>query len=141
MRISKLLPFLMLTTLLSACGSQDGTYDANGNYVPGPNVTADARRIHAPDPAMMHPDYYRVPEYRHVYRGPVYVYDRAGYYDYNGNYIEDYSSFGVPQNMFPPRGQCRVWFPDREFEDQPAIESCNRIRERVPAGAYVIYGG
>jgi hypothetical protein len=43
--------------------------------------------------------------------------------------------------MFPPRGMCRVWFTKRAPANQPAIESCNGIKSRVPAGAYVIYGG
>ena len=51
------------------------------------------------------------------------------------------SGLTVPKDMFPPRGMCRVWFVQSTPFEQPDIESCNDIKSRVPAGAYVIYGG
>ena len=71
----------------------------------------------------------------------TYSYDRAGYYNQDGSYIGVHSDFAVPPDMFPARGMCRVWFPDRRPVNQPDIESCDGIKSRVPVGAYVIYGG
>ena len=126
MRILPTLACVSIATLLSACGqASDGYYDANGRYM------------------------YYTTENRSAYNhGPLneasmpYTYDRRGYYEYDGRYIEqaEYTP-NVPKNMFPPRGMCRVWFTDRPLRNQPPVESCNTIRTRVPAGAYVIYGG
>ncbi len=69
------------------------------------------------------------------------TYDRPGFYDYNGYYISADSSPSVPTNFLPPDGMCRIWFSDRSLSDEPPVESCNGIQRRVPAGAYVIFGG
>lgn len=141
------LPLLACLTMLSACGDPNrGYYDANGNYVPPPNATSDAQRTHAPDPG--HTDKYG---YRDHYRDhgvvkrttvtTTYTYDRPGYYDYYGDYTSFSGDLNAPAELFPPRGMCRVWFPERAIENQPAVESCDGIRARVPDGAYVIYGG
>lgn len=108
-------------SLLAACvPPSGGYYDERGNYIPYP--PAD-RAVVAPAP------------------GPVYTFERRGYYDYNGYYLPMDSGLSVPRSMFPPRGMCRVWFTDRTASEQPAPESCSGINYRVPAGAYVIYGG
>jgi len=121
-----------LVPLLSACGTpSDGYYDANGNYIPYNRYNREAHD-HAPLPGGPHPDYSD-----HGY----YTYDRAGYYDYNGYYISMDNGPSIPEDMFPPRSMCRVWFPERPVARQPAIEDCAGIKSRVPAGAYVIYGG
>lgn len=118
---------------LAACGTPDGGYyDANGNYIPTDTPHNMQQDQHSPLPGGPRTYYGQAPYYK---------YDRAGYYDRNGYYIERNSGFEVPDNMFPPRGMCRVWFVERALVDQPAVESCNGIRSRVPAGAYVIYGG
>jgi hypothetical protein len=129
-------------SLLSACGGPtDGYYDANGKFVP--YNTSNHNYVHAPDPAAAnyYDDDHYYDEYHHPVHTATYVYDRPGYYDYNGYYIAEESGMDVPHGMFPPRGMCRVWFPHRPPADQPRIESCDGIRERVPVGAYVIYGG
>jgi hypothetical protein len=67
------------------------------------------------------------------------VYTRPGYYDYSGHYVT--SGPQVPPSYMPPQGMCRVWFPDREVQYQPGIESCTGLQYHVPSGAYVVYGG
>ena len=144
MRSFTSLACLSLITLLSACGSpSDGYYDANGNYIPYNRYNREAHD-HAPLPGGTnnyesrrdyydnHPDGYSTTT--------VYHYDRAGYYDDNG-YYTTMNGMRAPRKMLPMRGMCRVWFPDRDMDDQPDVESCTNIQSRVPAGAYVIYGG
>ncbi len=131
----RLFACVSLVSLLSACGvPSDGYYDANGNFVS--NITPH-------EMASTHP---ALPNARGNYPADSRYYsnnsyDRAGYYDRNGYYIERNNGFAVPDNMFPPRGMCRVWFTDRNPSQQPAVESCDGIKSRVPAGAYVIFGG
>lgn len=132
MRVLPKMACMPLAILLSACVPSDVYYDDNGNYVPPPNATTQAQRIHAPNPGMDRNDSYYS---RH------YSYDRAGYYDSNGYIIEEDDSLNIPGGMLPPRGMCRVWFADRSLKNQPRIESCGGIKQRVPTGAYVIYGG
>jgi hypothetical protein len=141
---------LSLVTLLTACDGNNGYYDKNGNYIPPANTTHDAQRNRPPAPGgVTNNDHHARPAPAYVAENPrvtrttttTYTYDRAGYYDYNGYYIAEGSGLTVPKEMFPPNGMCRVWFTDRLPENQPNIESCNGINYRVPAGAYVIYGG
>jgi len=139
MRSFTYLACVSLVSLLSACGTPDsGYYDANGNWIPYNRYNREAHD-HSPLPGGTHPPY----DDHHQVTTTVttYTYDRPGYYDYNGYYMAMDSGLNVPQDMFPPRGMCRVWFPDRVALHQPGIESCDGIRSRVPAGAYVIYGG
>lgn len=120
--------FLVLTILV-ACGSPQGYYDEHGNYI-GSRVVED------------YPHHLsRYGDDRSIARNTVTIYERPGYYDYNGYYIATDPGLRVPQEMFPPRGMCRVWLPDRDVANQPRVESCEGIRARVPVGAYVIYGG
>ncbi len=161
MRKLHLIPLacLSVATLLSACESHNGYYDANGNYIPQANTTTEAQRTHAPYPGgERNSSYYyapvaapaastttyvdTTPERDGVRRTTttVYSYDRAGYYDYNGYYVTPPAAL-APAAAFPGHGLCRVWFPGRAVEAQPPIESCGNINARVPAGAYVIYGG
>jgi hypothetical protein len=156
MRTSTSLACVSLLTLLSACAAQpDGYYDANGSWVTtggvaNPKVAQD----HAPMPGGPYNEYNNGHTvYNDGYATAptaystttTYHYDRAGYYAPDGTYVgADYTSamvVPVPTDMFPPHGMCRVWFSSRAPNDQPAIESCDGIRARVPAGAYVIYGG
>jgi hypothetical protein len=143
----KLFPLvcISLVTLLSACGSpDDGYYDTNGNWIannpynhshpPLPGGTHDSRSDHT-----IYDDNRAVSST--TVTTTTYNYDQPGYYNSDGSYIGKDSSFAVPHRMFPPSGMCRVWFTDRTADNQPAIESCDGIRSRVPAGAYVIYGG
>ncbi|MBI3630739.1 MAG: hypothetical protein HY221_00140 [Candidatus Sungbacteria bacterium] len=90
----------------------------------------------------MHDNYYhRHADYAVRPQDNAYIYDRPGYYDYNGYYLSQNNSLNVPRNMFPPHGMCRIWFPDRGREEQASLESCEGIQHRVPVGAYVVYGG
>jgi len=132
MRTLSTLVCVSLVSLLSACGTpSDGYYDTNGNWIPNnPHTGAN----HAPLPGGTYDADYDS-------NVPAYTYTRRGYYDYNGYYIAKDGGLSVPPEMFPPRGMCRVWFTERDAAHQPPIESCNGIRARVPAGAYVIYGG
>jgi len=147
MRNSKLLPMagcLAMTALLAACSSNptNGYYDSNGQFVPSNPVNRSAA-IHAPNSAAMTES---GPEYNETYENHQRVrvvepYEREGYYDYNGYYLALDSGLNVPEDMFPSRGMCRVWFPHRPYSEEPPIESCQHIQERVPMGAYVIFGG
>lgn len=117
---------ILLALPLLACGTRsDGYYDSHGNWI------ASSQAAHA------HP---LVREYNTPHAVTPY-YERPGYYDYHGLYVDVYDGTPVPPGMFPQRGMCRVWFPDRVPANQPPIESCDGIRLRVPDGAYVIYGG
>lgn len=136
MRTLTKLACVSFLSLLSACGTpSDGYYDANGNYVPYNRYNSEDH-AHSPLPGGTRDQYEPARTDYGVVR-----YDRAGYYDSNGYYITVDNGPNVPTSMFPPRGMCRVWFPERAAIDQPRIESCDGIRSRVPAGAYVIYGG
>lgn len=136
-----------MLALLSACSPQpDGYYDANGNWIATGVVNPKVAQDHAPFPGGVYDaraNYYENTPPAYTTTTVTYNYDRAGYYAPDGTYIgPDYvSAVPVPTDMFPPRGMCRVWFSNRAPDDQPAIESCSGIRTRVPAGAYVIYGG
>lgn len=131
-----LLACASLMSLLAACGSpHGGYYNENGDWIATDTPHNMKSSAHAPDPgsARHYPDRPVVQPYA------AYRYDRRGYYTPGGYYadIDD----GVPEGMFPPRGMCRVWFTDRAPSRQPPVESCTGIEYRVPAGAYVIYGG
>ncbi len=43
----------------------------------------------------------------------------------------------VPARLYPPAGTCRLWYPDRDATQQPAVSSCNVV---IPAGAILILG-
>jgi hypothetical protein len=47
----------------------------------------------------------------------------------------------VPPGHYPPRGQCRVWYQGRPPGHQPPPVLCESLLRRVPAGAFVLYGG
>ena len=47
----------------------------------------------------------------------------------------------VPPGHYPPEGMCRVWFEGRAPGQQPKPTDCNKLRGKVPAGAFVMYGG
>lgn len=131
-----LLACASLLPLLAACGTPDGGYyDANGNYNPTDTPHNTQQDAHSPLPGGTRD--YRAD--RGYYENNNY--NRRGYYDGNGYYIARNNGFTVPDDMFPPRGMCRVWFTERDPSQQPAVESCNGIKARVPAGAYVIFGG
>jgi hypothetical protein len=46
----------------------------------------------------------------------------------------------IPEGHRPPPGSCRVWYPDRPPGHQPPPGPCNRLRHRVPPGAFLVYG-
>lgn len=131
-RALTLLSCVSIVSLLAACGSPDGGYyDAGGNWV----GTDTSYGKSYPDSKVTH-GYRRDRDNYGDNR-----YSRRGYYDREGYYVERDGSMNVPDDMFPPRGMCRVWFTNRSVSDQPGVESCDDIMSRVPAGAYVIYGG
>jgi len=126
-------------SLLSACATPDsGYYDTNGNWIPYNRYNEEAHP-HSPLPGGTHPPYDYDDSHAVSTTTVTTYYDRPGYYDYEGEYLG--SNVPIPHDMLPPRGMCRVWFTDRTPVHQPPIESCEGIRSRVPAGAYVIYGG
>jgi hypothetical protein len=152
MRISPILtclPVAIFAALLSACDT-NGSYDTYGTYTPPATATTQVQHIQPPASTIIDKEYREPEDYtdrRTDYAprplGPDanYGYDRLGYYDDKGYYAAEDSSLHVPPSMFPPPGTCRVWFPERSPAKQPRLESCEGIRHRLPAGAYVIFGG
>lgn len=139
-----------LLVLLTACGnSTRGYYDAQGNWVTTSNThhRAHPERDLPPDPGHTYDKivgYEPAPSATVVYTAPpppMLTYERAGYYDRNGYYIAMDGGLTVPDNMFPPAGQCRIWMPGVPVVNQAPVEPCYGIQARVPPGGYVIYGG
>lgn len=52
----------------------------------------------------------------------------------------DARSFRIPPGHYPPRGQCRIWVPNRPPGQQSPPGSCSDLERRVPSGAYLVYG-
>lgn len=46
----------------------------------------------------------------------------------------------IPRGHWPPPGQCRIWFADRQPGQQPPPGSCKKLRKRVPPGAVLMQG-
>lgn len=46
----------------------------------------------------------------------------------------------IPRGQMPPRGKCRIWFPDRPTGRQPKPDKCKKLQDRVPPGAYLVRG-
>lgn len=46
--------------------------------------------------------------------------------------------YRIPRGHRPPPGQCRIWFPGRAPGKQPPPGDCRQLRQRVPAGAWLI---
>lgn len=44
----------------------------------------------------------------------------------------------IPRGHLPPAGQCRIWIPGRSPGKQPPPGDCRQLRQRVPAGAWLI---
>lgn len=144
-KTSALMCCMATAALLAACSSNptNGYYDSNGQFVPY-NPANRSAAIHSPNSGAAVTTV-TTSGYDNGYENEtvrvVTSYDRAGYYDYNGYYLGLDSGLNVPEDMFPQRGMCRIWFPHRSLTEQPAIESCHHIQQRVPAGAYVVFGG
>lgn len=155
MRRLPLLACASLVTLLAACAEQErGYYDANGNYVYSYKDTevlgGNRDREKWPGkPAGYYKDTTGKNYDRRVVRAPgavvvaepQYMYQLEGYYNSYGDYIGPTANFTVPSDMWPPRGMCRVWFPNRAPSTQPDVESCDGLINRVPVNAYIVYGG
>jgi hypothetical protein len=136
MNIKTKLMCFSLATLMGACAPA-GYYDSNGVYRSyGQSDSYRHDRPMTPAPAAAVETY---PS--DTVETTTIIYTRPGYYDRNGDFIAANSGPRVPAEYFPPRGMCRVWFTGRPAQYQPAIESCTGIQSRVPADAYVVYGG
>ena len=126
--------------LLAACNppSLDGQCDRYGNWVSPRNPTTESQRVKPPLPGHTY-------DKRHHNRCSGEIrnvrYDRPGYYDENGYYIPAANAPAIPSHMVPPRGMCRVWVPGVANSRQSPVEVCDGISSRVPAGAYVLFGG
>ncbi len=140
MKLVTALTSLTLLTLTCAC-QPAGYYDSNGEYhTYGRSDTYRHDKAIADAPSDETGTYYA--ESSTASPTTTVIYDRAGYYDRNGYYISpNRGPRGVPADFLPPRGMCRMWFSDRRLDDQPPVESCRGIQDRVPDDAYVIYGG
>lgn len=143
MRITSL---ALLASLSVAACAPAGYYDSTGayhSYGASDSYRTTTPRGNEPAPGGNGDRYYRSDDrdYRTAPVTTAVIYDRPGYYDYNGYYIASESGPEIPGRYFPPRGMCRVWFTDRPVSEEPPVESCQGIQSRVPAGAYVVYGG
>ena len=49
-----------------------------------------------------------------------------------------YTHLDIPPGHLPPPGECRVWSPGKPPGHQPPPGPCERLRYRVPAGAWLI---
>ncbi len=141
---TRTLTLLACASLLTACGAGKGYYDNKGNFIAGETPYGTTQARHEPG-RKVNDNSDQIREYDSSAHGNYApyrtTYERSGFYDHNGDYSISDNPINVPQNMFPQRGMCRVWFTNRVPANQPAIESCDAIKSRVPAGAYVIYGG
>jgi hypothetical protein len=48
---------------------------------------------------------------------------------------------GVPPGHYPKPGECRLWYSGKPPGQQPKAQSCGSLQGKVPAGAFVLYGG
>jgi hypothetical protein len=48
---------------------------------------------------------------------------------------------GVPPGPYPKAGECRLWYSGKPPGQQPKPQSCSSLRGKVPAGAFILYGG
>jgi hypothetical protein len=48
---------------------------------------------------------------------------------------------GVPPGHYPKPGECRLWVPGKPPGQQARATACANLRGKVPAGAFVLYGG
>jgi len=136
MKLKLTLACLSLISIVAAC-TPAGYYDSNGEYRSyGKSDSYNHNHAMAGTAA---PD--TTEEVVAPASTTTVIYTRPGYYDYNGYYIAGDNGPHVAEDYFPPRGMCRVWFTNRAPSEQPPVETCRGIQTRVPAGAYVIYGG
>ena len=161
-RFTTLLACVSTVALLAACDPHydNGYYDANGNYVSSENGANVTQKNHNNDVWPGKPiGYYNdsnnynndpsyVPPAHHVVRTTTvttddgaYLYERAGVYNLQGDYLGSASSNGIPSRITPSRGMCMVYFPDRMNNDQPQPQSCNGLMEHAPAGSLIVFGG
>ena len=159
---SKLACLSLVAAMATACGAS-GHYDSRGNYHydnvrdssydnsydrtydHGYNDTRTAPYKEGDnfyvDHAAVRGDSSKVPGYDHNLDGDRAPYSRVGFYDRNGYYTTMANGPRIPRSYVPPRGACRIWLADRAPTEQPAVESCVGIQDRLPDGAWVVYGG
>jgi hypothetical protein len=127
MRGITMVAFISVASLISACTPSHGHYDAKGNFV--------SNNTHHNHPG-------RDNTINSASRGgnSGFAYQYRGYYDDQGNYISS-DVPGVPAEMFPQHGMCRIWMTGTMMHEQPPIVPCNNIRFPAPQGAYVVSGG
>lgn len=136
MNIAHKIGCLSLISIMAAC-QPSGYYDSNGEYRSyGKSDSFNHNNAMAGTAA--HDTYHSDTDNQTI---TTVTYSRPGYYDRNGYYIAEDSGPHVSPELLPPRGMCRVWFTDRPVSEEPAVESCQGIQSRIPAGAYAIYGG
>lgn len=153
MKLTKSIACLSLVAALAACdgSNNDGYYDSLGNWHQSSTREASTRKgfsgetykgnNYYTDNSARRGDSAKVTDYDRVQDRDRMAFKKAGYYDYYGHYVTTRDVPYVARSYFPPRGMCRVWFQDLDVDEQPPVESCVGIRNRLPQGAYVIYGG
>ncbi len=136
MKIKSTLACLSLLSIVAAC-APSGYYDSNGQY--RSYGASDTYRNNHPMAGTAAESEYDEEHYPAT--NTTVIYTRPGYYDRNGYYIARDSGPHLSNDLLPPHGMCRVWCTDRPTSEEPPVESCVGIQNRVPVGAYVIYGG
>jgi hypothetical protein len=141
----------LFVTMLTLASCADGYYDHNGNYVSGQptpephllastSMTPPQTQVRSVTTATYSPEgELDTTTTRTTVSGEGYT--EAGLYDANGVYIAPEFGPNIPAAAAPPLGYCRVWFPDKPLPEEPAARPCEGIRNNMPVGAYVIYGG
>jgi hypothetical protein len=62
---------------------------------------------------------------------------RAG----QSSYFHQHGYTRIPNGHLPPRGECRIWYPDRPAGHQPPPFKCGQAGGRVEPGGWLISPG
>lgn len=46
----------------------------------------------------------------------------------------------IPPGHMPPPGKCRIWYPNTPPGRHPPPQDCDKLKGRVPSGAWLIEG-
>lgn len=46
----------------------------------------------------------------------------------------------VPEGYMPPAGQCRIWYDDRQPQQQPPVGRCSELQKQIPTNGRLLTG-
>ncbi|RYF97190.1 MAG: hypothetical protein EOO00_00835 [Chitinophagaceae bacterium] len=110
--------------------SRQFIYNDNGTWVRGVAVPSSVVRLG--EPVILSSNIRDIYYDNHLHRDAY----QSGTYD--PYWPKSAASLGIPQGYLPSTGECRLWFPDRPYDQQPEIGDCGAIGNNVPAGAWVL---